>query len=183
MHVLLRLGIFLLAISAFMPASAQRVALKTNTLDWLSMSPNLSMETRMSRKLTFQIGMAGSPFSHTLYGHDSKFKNIRIEPSLRYWFNRPMARNFVAINAVGGAYDLQWKKHRIQGSIASIGASYGYALVLSRHWNVEFSAGIGLGRAWGYDWHTYETKPDIRNMNKWTVVPSGTAISFSYIFD
>ena len=45
-----------------LPAKAQRVALKTNTLDWVLMSPNLTLDTRLSRRVTFEIGIAGNPF-------------------------------------------------------------------------------------------------------------------------
>lgn len=164
-------------------ASAQRVALSTNTIDWLLMSPNLSLETRLSRYLTLNTGIAADPFNSSIYGSDIKLKNFRINPELRYWFNRPMAKHFVGLALTGGSYNLQFKKHRYEGDIAAAGITYGYALVLSRHWNVEFSLGIGLGRVWGYDYTTDEEKPAQHNMNRWIPVPIRTGVSFSYIFD
>ena len=50
------------------------VALKTNTLDWVLMSPNLTLDTRLSRRVTFEIGVAGNPLDKTVYGSDIKLK-------------------------------------------------------------------------------------------------------------
>lgn len=165
-----------------MSASAQRVALKTNTVDWLLLSPNLSLETRLSGRLTLDIGMAANPFSGTPYGHDMKLRNFRVNPELRYWFNRPMARHFVGVALTGGFYNLRYDDRCIKGNIAAAGITYGYALVLGRHWNVEFTIGVGLARLWGFDYKTYEGIPAYRNMNRWAPYPIRTGISFSYIF-
>lgn len=166
------------------PADAQRIALKTNTLDWVLMSPNLSLETRLSNRITLDVGMSGNLLSWSPYGSDVKLRNFRVEPELRYWFNRPMARHFVGIGLMGGPFDLQFRSHCYKGNIVAAVVNYGYALVLNRHWNVEFTVGVGLGRTWGYDYRSYEEQlPKEKNMNKWIPVPMGTSVSFSYIFD
>lgn len=174
----------LLAITflSWIPLNAQRIAIKTNTIDWVLMSPNLSLETRLSSRLTFDIGIAGNPMRWSPYGSDIMLRNFRIEPELRYWFNRPMARHFMGFALLGGPFDLQLKEHRYQGNIAAFGITYGYALVLGRNWNVEFSTGIGLGRLWGFDYKLPDSRPESKNMSKWIPVPIRANISFSYIF-
>lgn len=162
--------------------SAQRIALKTNTIDWALMSPNLTLETRLSQRLTFDLGVAGNMWDKTLYSSDITLKNFRIMPELRYWFNRPMARHFVGLAVTGGTFDIQWHSRRYRGDILAAGVTYGYALVLGQHWNVEFSLGLGLGNLWGYKFRTDENQPEDRNLTKWTPVPIRTGISFSYIF-
>ena len=183
MYRIIRLTLVICSLFTVQWSSAQRVALSTNTIDWLMISPNLSLETRLSQRLTLNIGVAANPFNRTPYGSDIKLKNFRINPELRYWFNRPMAKHFVGLALTGGAYNLQLKKHLYECDIAAAGITYGYALVLGRHWNVEFSLGVGLGRVWGYDYTTSEEKPASRNMNRWIPVPIRTGVSFSYIFD
>lgn len=165
-----------------LPAVAQRVALKTNTLDWLLISPNLSLEARLSQRLTFNIGVAANPFKQTPYGSDYRFSNVRLNPELRYWFNRSMARHFVGVAMTGGIYDIQFRSHRYKGNLFAAGITYGYALVLNRHWNVEFTLGLGLARTWGYDYRSWQSQPQEHNMARWVPYPVGTGISFSYIF-
>lgn len=169
------------ALSVF-PATAQRIALKTNTIDWALGSANLSLETRVSPRVTVDLGIAGNPLKWSPYGSNYMLKNFRVNPEVRYWFNRPMARHFMGVAMTIGAYDLQVNKRRYKGDIVAAGVTYGYALVLNKHWNVEFTAGIGLGKAWGYKFRSNEEQPFESNMSKWIPVPIRTGISFSYIF-
>lgn len=164
----------------FQDASAQRVALKTNALDYLTLSPNLTMEARLSKKMSLQVGIVGNPFSGP--SADYRLTNFRVEPELRYWFNRPMAKHFLALSTTLGTYNLQFKERYIKGDVIAAGISYGYALVLSRHWNVEFELGVGLASVNGYNYKGKANKPDEKNMSKLVPVPIRTAVTFSYMF-
>lgn len=164
----------------FQDASAQRVALKTNALEYLILSPNLTMEARLSRKMSLQVGIAGNPIKSPIA--DYEFSNFRVEPELRYWFNRPMAKHFVALSTTAGKYSLQLKDRFISGDVIAAGFSYGYALVLARHWNVEFELGVGVGSFKGYDYKGKDNKPDAKNMSKVLPVPIRAAVSFAYVF-
>ena len=80
MYRIIRLTLIICSLFTVQWASAQRVALSTNTIDWLMISPNLSLETRLSQRLTLNIGVAANPFNRTPYGSDIKLKNFRINP-------------------------------------------------------------------------------------------------------
>lgn len=45
-------GLFLLGLLLSQDIAAQRVALKTNAIDWLTMTPNLTLEGRVSRRVS-----------------------------------------------------------------------------------------------------------------------------------
>lgn len=80
--------------------NAQRVALKSNVIDWAVLSPNLALEMRLNSRLTLDISAATNPFSFSVA--DIKATHVRLQPELRYWFNRPMARHFVGLSFLGG---------------------------------------------------------------------------------
>lgn len=161
-------------------AWGQRVALKTNALEFLVLTPNLTLEARLSKKLSLQLGVAANPIQTSIA--DYRFTNYRIDPELRYWFNRPMARHFMAISTSAGGYSFQFKDRLLKFNAVAAGISYGYALVLGRHWNVEFEIGAGLATVNGLDYKQDETKPKESNLKKVVPVPIRTAISFGYIF-
>lgn len=92
------------------------------------MSPNLTLETRLSSRFTLQLGVATNP-TH-LSVADLQLTNLRVEPELRYWFNRPMARHFIALSTTAATYNLRYKDHHFNGDAVAAGISYGYALVL-----------------------------------------------------
>lgn len=128
--------------------NAQRVALKSNLIDWATLSPNLAVEMRLNQRLTLDISAAANPFSFTIA--DMKATHFRFQPELRYWFNRPMARHFMGISLLGGLYNVKFKEHLYEGDIWAAGLTYGYAFVLSRHWNMEATLGIGMAKLRGF---------------------------------
>lgn len=169
-----------LLILACQNASAQRVALRTNAIDWVTLSPNLTLEARLSNRLTLGMGFVGNPFKIKIA--DTRFNNFRFQPELRYWFNRPMARHFMGFALLAANYDLRHKTTITQGDVFAAGLTYGYALVLSRHWNVEFTAGVGIGKTRYFKYEDGEPKPTSPNHSKWTPVPMNVGVSFTYIF-
>lgn len=158
---------------------AQRVALKTNTIDWLALSPNLTLETRLSSRLTLQLGLAANPTHISIA--DLQLTNFRVEPELRYWFNRPMAKHFIALSTTAGSYNLRYKDHHFMGDAVAAGVSYGYALVLGSHWNMEMECGVGLAHLSAKNYHGNNV-PAARNYNRLMPVPIRLGLSFSYIF-
>ncbi len=162
-------------------AEAQRLALKTNALDWLTLTPNLSLETRLNKRLTLDIGFACNPITKPIRG--ITLTNFRFQPELRYWFNRPMARHYVGFAPLFADYRLQFNERKYNGDLFAVGFTYGYALVLSRHWNMEATVGVGVGRIRCYKYGVNEERPIIPNYSKWTPVPVRLGLSFAYIFD
>lgn len=171
-----------LALSFIAPAdaSAQRIALKTDALGYLIMSPNFALEARLSRVLSLQVGIAGDPVSRPIKG--IRLSNFRVEPELRYWFNRPMARHFLALSVTAGTYSLQFKERYYIGDAVAAGISYGYALVLSKHWNMEAEIGVGVGTFRGSNYRGYGNTPQIPNFRRILPVPIRFGLSFSYVF-
>lgn len=158
---------------------AQRVALKTNTIDWVALSPNLGVEARLSRRLSLQLAIAANPFTFPVF--DTKWTSFRVEPELRYWFNRPMARHFVALSMTAATFNFRHAQRYFQGDAVAAGISYGYALVLSNHWNMEAEVGVGLAHVSAYNYKAGE-RPKSKNFSRALPVPVRLGLSFSYIF-
>ncbi len=159
---------------------AQRLALKTNALEYAALSPNLTFEARISRKLSLQLGVAANPFSFAVA--NTRLTNFRVEPELRYWFNRPMARHFIALSATAGTYNMRFGDKILIGDALLAGLSYGYAVVLSDHWNMEAEIGVGVGSFKAYKYSRPEAKPAEPNFSRMLPVPVRFGLSFAYIF-
>lgn len=158
----------------------QRVALRTNILDWATLTPNLTLETRLSNRISLGLGFAGNPVKITVC--DTRFNSFRFMPELRYWFNRPMAKHYAGVALLASSFDLKHKETLKQGDIFGGGLTYGYALVLGRHWNVEFTVGAGLGYVRYFDYLEGEFKPSSPNVSKLMIIPMNIGVSFTYIF-
>lgn len=160
--------------------SAQRIALKTNALEYFVLSPNLGFEARLSRVLSLQLSVGCNPIRKDIVG--CRFTNFRVEPELRYWFNRPMARHFIALSTTAAMYDLNLRSRILKGDAISAGISYGYALVLSRHWNMEAEIGVGVCHSRNYKYRDWESQPEKQNCIRTIPVPIRCGLSFCYIF-
>ena len=61
---------------------AQRVAVKTNTLGWLTASPNVEAEFVLGRHISLNMGVAANPISTDNF----KTTFTHFQPEVRYWF-------------------------------------------------------------------------------------------------
>ncbi|MBP9637909.1 MAG: DUF3575 domain-containing protein [Bacteroidaceae bacterium] len=158
-------------------AKAQKIALKTNALYWMTASPNLEAELRFSPHVTFCISGAFNPISTT----DYKTQFVQISPELRYWFSRPMSRHFVGITSSFNEYSFKKKENFYEGNAYTVGLTYGYDFVLSKRWNLETSIGGGLLHYNSREYKLGEKKPENTNHKESLIAPIKASVSFSYI--
>ena len=143
-------------------ADAQKVAVKTNSLYWLTTTPNAGFEFALGDRWTFEIAGGYNPW--TLNKEDNiKAKHFLVTPEFRYWFCESFQGHFIGINAnytqfnAGGihvpevfykveslGYFLDMLQYsRSQGWAVGAGLTSGYAFPTARRWNMEFNLGLG----------------------------------------
>lgn len=159
---------------------AQLAAVKTNVLLWGNLTPNLSLELVTGRRTSLEgtvfYGLNKTPLDAQLKGAQAKF---------RYWISdRPMARSFVSLSVTGMRYLVAHKGTLHHGDAAGPGLIYGYALPLTKHFNLEFSAGVGLYwyREGRYPEGTTDVKDKGYNANGMKCMPAELAVTCSYVF-
>jgi hypothetical protein len=162
-------------------------------LYWLTTTPNLSIETSLSDKLSLDVLAAWNPWK---FGEHARFQVIVIQPELRYWFDKPMKGHFVGshahyVHANVGFIDatiigtpinfrLSFLPHfRKKGDIYGLGFSYGYSWQLSSKWYLEGVASLGYAHL-QYDTYSKNGKLDVRDYYNY-VGPTKLAISFIYV--
>ena len=186
--------IIALILTGIFPVFSQNVALKSNLLYDALLTPTLGLEVGLAPKWSFDL--SGSINAWTV--NEKRWKQWMVQPEARYWFCRRFAGHFMGVHAIGGQYNFgnlhnnihflgtdfsQLSKNRYQGWMAGAGIAYGYAWILSKHWNFELELGVG----WIY------TKSDVYNC--WDcgkkikenvphnyVGPTKAAINFVYVF-
>ena len=147
--------LILVAILAIAPGiSAQKAGLKTNFLGDAVLSPNIGLEFGLKPKWTLDI--TGQFNFWDVNQH--LWKHWLVQPEFRYWFCERFAGHFLGFHAIGGEYNFGNIKNsvkflgsdfsnltdkRYQGWAAGLGIGYGYAWILSEHWNLEAELGIG----------------------------------------
>ena len=131
-------------------------AFKTNLLLDAITAVNFALEIPMGRQGSMELETV-CPWWH----HKNKwaFQWLQVGAEGRYWFKRQEAPSvlnghFGGIYVMGGKFDLQ--KRRIfcyQGEFWSTGLTYGYAMPVGKHFNMEFSLSVGY-LSTGYQHYT-----------------------------
>lgn len=171
----------LLLVLASLPwaVRAQNVAVKTNGLYWLATTPNAGVEFALSRKVTLDLSAAYNPWT---FKDDKKMRFWLVQPEAKYWLCEKFEGHFVGAHLHGAQYFGGFRDKRYDGYLAGGGLTYGYDWILSPHWNLEASIGIGYARLW------YKESPRIpcvkcyENKHKDYFGPTKAAISLVYIF-
>ncbi len=190
---LLLVALFIVIISSVPKQSlAQQVALKTNLLYAATATPNIGLEMGVGKKHSVQMfyGLHPWKFGH---GDDKKYlMHWLLNPEWRHWFCHRFNGSFVGIHALGGQFDATnikmpfgwWKEledHRFEGWFVGGGVSYGYQWVLSKHWNIEGSIGVGAVYI-DYDKFGCGTcGKKLEDGDKWYFGPTKLALSLMYL--
>lgn len=150
---------------SFKKKYAPLFAIKTNLLFDLALIPNLELEIPLGRRWSLNAE-AMLPW-WLIDGDKYCLQILSGGVEARYWLGNRLHRSllaghFVGLYVGGGKYDLQWREKGYQGEffIAS-GLSYGYTLSLSRHWNMEFSLGVGVLRT---NYRYYRTRDNYQTL-------------------
>ena len=137
-------------------ASAQKVAVKTNALYWMTTTPNVGFEFALADRWTFQIAGGYNPW--TLNKEENlKIKHFLVSPEVRYWFCESFQGHFIGINGNYTQFNISpVEESRLQGWAAGAGLTYGYATPIARRWNIEFNLGLGF---WYTEYDKFESRP------------------------
>lgn len=165
------------------------LALKTNLLFDLALTPNVEIEAQLGRDSRWSI-MVEDWFPWFLHSNNGRgeigtykkpgnwmykyaYELWAIGAELRYWMRPrcPEARpwltgTFLGAYCATGKYDWEWDSNGDQGEFISTGLSFGWAWPLARHWNMELS--VSAGAVWGPRRHYHGEFDDTHLIWKYT---------------
>lgn len=175
-----KLLLVVVALCGFMPlVRAQHVAVKTNALCWGVLAPNLGVEFGAGRRVTVELFGAYRPWT-VWKNPDARF--WLAQPEVRYWLCESFEGHFFGLHLHGAQYYAHAGASIYDGYLAGAGLSYGYAWILSPHWNLEAQVGVGYARLW------YKERPNLPCEKCFTdrtgnyVGPTRLSLTFSYLF-
>ena len=128
------------------------VGIKTNIPYWGAMVTfNAGAEFRLARHWSLDIETGLNPFDGKKEdgSYGKSLKHWRLHPEMRYWFCETFYKHFIGLHVPYILYNvsdiklLGTENERHQGWGAGVGVSYGYSWLLSKHWNLEATVGVG----------------------------------------
>lgn len=170
-------------------ASGQTAAVKTNALSWATTTLNVGAEAAVGRRQTVQLFGALNPWT---FSGGKRARFWAVEPEWRYWPCETFNGHFFGVHALGGEYNIRnidlpfgtlpktEKGRHYEGWYVGAGLTYGYQWMLSRHWNIEASIGVG----YAYSPYKLYGRCDrcLQRKHRNYVGPTKAALSILYIF-
>ena len=187
------LSLVCMVVTAF-TASGQ-VAVKTNlAMDALAI-PNAGIEVGLSKKWTLDVPVYLNPWKSVAWKSEENklFKLFMVQPELRYWLCDKFNGHFFGIHGMGGVYnttgiDLPFSpfddldSYRYKGQFYGGGISYGYQHILSRHWSLEATLGIGYSYVRYKKYPCEDCKPMADKGTENYFGPTRAALNLIYVF-
>lgn len=174
------------------PVSELSFAVKTNLPADLVTAVNLGVELPLGEDFSVNAHFTFPWWTAGPYGNKYALQLLDAEGELRWWFapgEKRLEGHYLALQGSGGKFDLQWGRDIgcYQCYNWGVGLSYGYAMSLGEHWNLEFALTLGY---LAIDYQHYVPSPDwsvlLRDNAKAGVLhyfgPTGLKISLVYPF-
>lgn len=133
------LGLFFLSAGE---SKAQRIAVSTNTLELLTLSPNMSLDISLSKHHSLFMSVSSSPWKVSSSAYNQHFT---ISPGYRYWLNMPYYKGYVGGKFLYSSYDLAVGDFCRKGNLVAMTVDYGYSVILSKRLNMVPAIGLGAG--------------------------------------
>lgn len=141
------------------PDSTARVAINTNALHWLTATPNLGAEWKISERysgaLSFGYNAINFPNHNNSLGNPAnpKMHHWLLTGEGRRWFGRVFSGPYLGVHLLGGQFNaggLRFPRfladHRYEGFALGAGVSFGHQWCVAPDWTV----GASLGAGWLY---------------------------------
>lgn len=144
----------LLGCAVSFSAESQNLAVKTNLLSDAFAVPEAAVEFAFADKWSAELG---ANFIDWKIGEGVR-KHWFVRPGARYWFCERFAGHFIGLDLMAGEFNFGnidnnikflnndfrgLRDKRYQGWGAGAGIAYGYTWMLSKHWSVEATLGVG----------------------------------------
>lgn len=130
-------------------AFAQNVAISTNAVDWLNFGTvNLSVGVDVARHFSLEAGARYNPWSFSKSsGLAIRNQQTTAFAGVRFWPWYIFSGWWIAARCQYSRFSDTgiWRYALNEGTALGAGLSFGYTLMISKHFNLEFGAGVWGG--------------------------------------
>lgn len=164
-------------------------AVKSNLLYDVTGTASIGVEWSFQQHWSLDLSAVFNVWTSNKGGKN--FKNIGIQPELRYWFCDVFQGSFVGLHAhydlfnVGtlssSLYGKNMRNYRYEGRLYGAGLSYGYHWILSNHWSLESVLGIGYAHIKYDKYPCQNCGSKIKTATREYVGPTKAAVNIIYM--
>ena len=156
-----RIKIFLtvlLLLVAKTSLNAQRIAVTTNALEDVLLTPNVGVDIVVADRQSISFDASFAPYKIAESFHN---KRMTFRAGYKFWLNQAFYAHYIGVDAVLSSSDVGLGKKDFRDEYVGLGVAYGYSFILSKRWNMVPSVGIGL--AYGKSYEGYDQMISVGN--------------------
>ena len=138
----------LLLLVAKTSLNAQRIAVTTNALEDVLLTPNIGVDVVVGDRQSISFDTSFAPYKIADSFHN---KCMTLRAGYKYWFNQAFYAHYVGVDAVISSSDVGLGKYDSRDEYLGIGVGYGYSFLLSKRWNIVPNIGVGIAYCRSYE--------------------------------
>lgn len=140
--------ILLFFTGAKVAVSAQQIALSSNLLEDVILTPNLGVDIVISDRQSVSFDLSCSPYKLSTGFHN---KCMAFRAGYKFWLNQTFYAHYVGVDAILSSTDFAIGQFNSRGEQIGLGISYGYSFILGKRINLVPHVGVGLAYNTSYD--------------------------------
>lgn len=138
--------------------NAQRIALTSNLLEDVVLSPNIGVDIVIADRQSLTFDTSFSPYKLSEQFHN---KRMALRAGYKYWFNQALYAHYLGVDAIVSSSDVGIGKADFRDEYIGIGIGYGYSFILGKRLNIVPSVGIGVAYGQSYQGYDQMLKPGV----------------------
>lgn len=131
---------------------AQRLAITTNLLEDVVLTPNLGFDIVLSDKQSIAFDASYSPYKLSSQFHN---KRMTFRTEYKFWLNQAFYAHYIGIDAVASSSEVGLGGFSSRDEYIGLGIGYGYSFIIGKRLNIVPSIGIGLAYGNNYEGHDH----------------------------
>ena len=131
--------------------NAQRIAVTTNALEDIVLTPNVGVDVVVADRQSISFDTSIAPYR---IADDFHNKRMTFRAGYKYWFNQAFYAHYVGVDAVFSSSDVGVANFRSRDEYIGAGIGYGYSFILGSRLNLIPHVGVGL--AYGKSYEGYD---------------------------
>ena len=142
-------------IAASKTVNAQRLALTTNLFEDAIATPNIGVDVVLADKQSLTFDASFAPYKLADAFHN---KCMTFRLGYKFWLNQALYGHYVGVDLVANSSDIGLAKWNFKDEYIGVGASYGYAFIISKRLNLVPHIGLGVSCGNRYEGHDHMTE-------------------------
>lgn len=138
--------------------NAQRIALTSNILEDVVLTPNIGVDIVVAdrQSLTLDTSIAPYKLSKNFYN-----KCLTFRVGYKFWLNQAFYAHYIGVDAVASSSDYRILNTDLKNEYVGVGLGYGYSFMLGKRLNLVPCIGVGLAYGTSYEGYDHMERPGV----------------------